>query len=127
MLDIDEVIMPLKHNSWADMMEEAVAESLKVKNQTRASWNFRNVYFMDGMGKDVEKDIPSYLHMLQHVQRNEKYADPGQYVKCFHNPSKAVILHNHFAQDCLENPCSSYSVNITLAHLAHYRLGYNIV
>ena len=119
--------MPLKHNSWADMMEEAVAESLKANSKTRASWNFRNVYFMDDMGMGDLKDIPAYLHMLQHVQRSAKYSKPFEYVKCFHNPSKAVILHNHFAQDCLENPCSSYSVNITLAHLAHYRLGYHIV
>merc|ERR1712080_724094 len=49
LLDIDEVIMPIKHNNWAEMMEEAVKASLKVKNETRASWNFRNVYFMDEM------------------------------------------------------------------------------
>lgn len=75
LLDIDEVIMPIKHNNWADMMEEAVAASLKVKNVTRASWNFRNIYFMDEM-LDIHEgphhhfeDIPPYLHMLQHVYR----------------------------------------------------------
>ena len=49
LLDIDEVIMPIEHSNWADMMEEVVKASLKVKNETRASWNFRNVYFMDEM------------------------------------------------------------------------------
>jgi hypothetical protein len=31
LLDIDEVIMPLVHNSWAEMMESVVAASLKVR------------------------------------------------------------------------------------------------
>merc|ERR1712203_1091113 len=68
LLDIDEVIMPIKHNNWAEMMEEVVKASLKVKNETRASWNFRNVYFMDEMTDLHEPQhfpsIPPYLHML---------------------------------------------------------------
>ena len=30
LLDIDEVIMPLDHTNWADMMEDVVTASLKV-------------------------------------------------------------------------------------------------
>ena len=30
LLDIDEVIMPIHHNNWEDMMEEVIKESLKV-------------------------------------------------------------------------------------------------
>jgi len=125
LLDIDEVIMPIKHNNWADMMEEAVKSSLKVKNETRASWNFRNVYFMDEMLDIHEpehfKDIPPYLHMMQHVYRSANYTKPGQYVKCFHNPEKALILHNHFPLGCLGGVCTSYPVDTSLAHLQHYR------
>jgi len=127
LLDIDEVITPLKHDNWSDMMEEAVAASLKVKNETRASWNFRNIYFMDEMleaheGKgNLFKDIPPYLHMLQHVYRSANYTKPGQYVKCFHNPAKALILHNHFPLGCLGGVCTSYPVDTGLAHLQHYR------
>ena len=47
---------------------------MQVKNESRASYNFRNVYFMDEMLRANEpsgffKDIPPYLHMLQHVYR----------------------------------------------------------
>ena len=47
---------------------------LQVKNESRASYNFRNVYFMDEMLRANKpsgffKDIPPYLHMLQHVYR----------------------------------------------------------
>jgi len=125
LLDIDEVIMPLKHTNWADMMEDAIKASLKVKNESRASYNFRNVYFMDDMLETNEhghfKDIPPYLHMLQHVYRSVNYTKPGQYVKCFHNPEKALILHNHFPLGCLGGVCTSYPVDIELAHLQHYR------
>ena len=117
--------MPVKHDDWASMMEEAVKASLEVKNETRASWNFRNVYFMDEMLDIHEpehfKDIPPYLHMLQHVYRSANYTKPGQYVKCFHNPEKVLILHNHFPLGCLGGVCTSYPVNTTLAHLQHYR------
>merc|ERR1711884_886628 len=124
-LDIDEVITPIKHNNWADMMEEVIQISLKVKNQTRASWHFRNVYFMDEMldahEHDHFKEIPEYLHMMQHVYRSANYTKPGQYVKCFHNPQKALILHNHFPLGCLGGVCTSYPVDTGLVHLQHYR------
>ena len=125
LLDIDEVITPIKNKNWADMMEEVIQTSLKVKNETRASWNFRNVYFMDEMLDAHEhnhfKDIPEYLHMMQHVYRSANYTKPGQYVKCFHNPQKALILHNHFPLGCLGGVCTSYPVDTGLAHLQHYR------
>ena len=125
LLDIDEVIMPIQNASWSDLMEEVVKASLKVKNETRASYNFRNVYFMDEMTHQHEPsgfhDIPPYLHMLQHVYRSANYTKPGQYVKCFHNPEKVLILHNHFPLGCLGGVCTSYPVDTGLAHLQHYR------
>ena len=106
-------------------MEEVIETSLKVKNETRASWNFRNVYFMDEMLDAHEhnhfKDIPEYLHIMQHVYRSANYTKPGQYVKCFHNPQKALILHNHFPLGCLGGVCTSYPVDTGLGHLQHYR------
>jgi len=128
LLDIDEVIAPVKHISWADMMEEVLQEAAKVKNDSqRASWNFRNVYFLDEMLEAHEgegyhfEDIPAYLHMQQHVYRSANYTKPGQYVKCFHNPDKALILHNHFPLGCLGGVCSSFPVEPSLGQLQHYR------
>ena len=42
-----QVGQPAVHNNWAQIMEEVVKSSLKVKNETIASQNFRHVYFMD--------------------------------------------------------------------------------
>eukprot|EP00095_Tigriopus_kingsejongensis_P007169 snap_masked-scaffold211_size255937-processed-gene-1.13 protein:Tk07169 transcript:snap_masked-scaffold211_size255937-processed-gene-1.13-mRNA-1 annotation:"PREDICTED: uncharacterized protein LOC103506484" len=126
LLDIDEVILPLKHRDWSGMMEAVQAASLKVKNESRASFNFRNVYFMDEMlnahrPQGLYKDIPPYLHMMQHVYRSANYTKPGQYVKCFHNTEKVLILHNHFPLGCLGGVCTSYPVSNQVGHLQHYR------
>ena len=99
LLDIDEVITPVKHNNWAEMMDEVVKSSLKVKNETRASWNFRNVYFMDEMLDQNEPehfpDIPPYLHRMQHVYRSANYTKPGQYVELpLTNKNQIVIARS---------------------------------
>jgi len=39
--DIDEVIVPIEGNNWSDLMKEVIERSLKVKNDSRASYNFR--------------------------------------------------------------------------------------
>ena len=79
--DIDEVIMPIGDDNWSDMMKQVIDMSLKVKNDSRASYNFRNVYFMDEMleahlqstgGQEVSSmlnGIPPYMHMMRHVYR----------------------------------------------------------
>ncbi len=124
LLDTDEVIMPLAETSWKDLMEKHVLpESLAAKNESRASYNFRNVYFLDDLLHEHGwfKDIPKYMHMLQHVERTFNYTKAGQFVKCFHNTERVLTLHNHFPLACLEKGCTSYSVPTELAHLQHYR------
>lgn len=132
LLDIDEVIMPLKYENWADLMDEVEQISFKTRNQTKASYNVRNAYFLDDLTKlgsegkassnreSIEAGVPSYMHMLSHVVRSRNYTKPGQYVKCFHNTERVVSLHNHFPLNCF-GTCTSYSINTTLAHLQHYR------
>ena len=42
LLDTDEVIIPIKHANWMDMMDE-VEEQIMDKNEEVANWNSRNV------------------------------------------------------------------------------------
>lgn len=138
LLDIDEVIMPMPQNSnpapnpnglspWAALMEAVDQKARLSRNDSRASYNFRNIYFMDDMGSQNSqnggffKGIPKYLHMLQHVYRSKNFTKPGQYVKCFHNPERVITLHNHFPLACLNGSCTSYPVPTELAQLQHYR------
>lgn len=127
LLDTDEVIMPIKHKNWKDLMDEVVKSALKEKNYTRASYNVRNVYFLDDLqdGDELthvahEHGIPRYFHMLQHVYRSKNFTKPGAYVKCFHNTERVVSLHNHFPLNCL-GTCTTFPINTSLAQLQHYR------
>ena len=68
--------MPLQRNSWAEMLEDVVADMHMTTNETISSFVFRNVFFLDGMlpakGEMVTRyleDIPHYHHMLRHVYR----------------------------------------------------------
>ena len=107
---------------------EEVLKALQT-DEVRASWNFRNVYFMDEMTDLREQhkhfaDIPSYLHMLQHVYRSANYTKKGQYVKSFHNPEKVLTVHNHYPLACIGGGCGkskSFNVETDLGHLQHYR------
>ena len=81
--DWDEVIMPVNHTNWNDMMiylKNISGIYLNVlenkanficSDSNVTSWNFKNFYFMDEMLEPFgyEKDIPEYLHMMQHVYR----------------------------------------------------------
>lgn len=123
LLDIDEVIMPLKSKSWKQLMQTVMEKSLSDKNETRASYNVRNVYFLDDLLHlhGWYKNIPRYMHMLQHVYRSKNFTKPNQYVKCFHNPERTLTLHNHFPLACLSQGCTSYAINVEDAQLQHYR------
>ena len=123
LLDIDEVIMPVNTMSWQELMNVVLRKARAATNITQASYQVRNVYFLDEL-TEVHgrfKNIPRYMHMLQHVYRSKNFTEPGQYVKSFYNPETALTLHNHFPLACLSGSCSSYAIETTDAQLQHYR------
>ncbi|XP_078039293.1 uncharacterized protein LOC144471282 [Augochlora pura] len=123
LLDVDEVIMPVKDATWQDLMKRVLNKAFKIRNETRASYNVRNVYFLDDLlhSHGFFKDMPKYMHMLQHVYRSKNFTKPNQYIKCFHNPERVVTLHNHFPLACLGAGCTSYPIETEDAQLQHYR------
>lgn len=124
LLDVDEVIMPVKDATWQELMKNRVLpKAFKIRNETRASYNVRNVYFLDDLlhSHGYFDDIPRYMHMLQHVYRSRNFTKPNQYIKCFHNPERVVTLHNHFPLACLGAGCTSYPIETEDAQLQHYR------
>lgn len=123
LLDVDEVIMPVHDATWQELMRRVMPKALKIRNETRASYNVRNVYFLDDLlhSHGYFKDIPKYMHMLQHVYRSKNFTKPNQYIKCFHNPERVVTLHNHFPLACLGAGCTSYPIDTEDAQLQHYR------
>jgi len=123
LLDIDEVIMPVKKNSWAKMLEDAVADMHRTDNKSISSFVFRNVFFLDDMLPAEEaaegyfKDIPRYHHMLQHVYRS---TNETKMIKGLHNTEEVLTLHNHFPLSCIRG-CRAHRVNNTKAQMQHYR------
>ncbi|CAF1386810.1 unnamed protein product [Didymodactylos carnosus] len=116
LLDIDEIIMPLKHDNWSQLL----IEIQELNNFKQAgSYSFRHVYFLDDF---VQKNSTSstHLHMLNHVYRSRNYSKPLANSKCFHNTSHVLSLHNHFPLVCVKQ-CKGYHVSEQLAHLQHYR------
>ena len=118
--------MPIRHKSWADMMDDVIKTSMAEIPEMRSYYVFRNVYFLDNMldmqGHGNFSDIPPYMHMMQHVYRSYNYTNPGDYIKCFHNAERSLILHNHFPLGCLpDGGCVGYDVDLTVGHLQHYR------
>lgn len=122
LLDIDEVIMPVNDPDWITLMDRIVPTARSLHTNPRASYNVRNVYFLDDLqhAHGWFQDIPRYMHMLQHVHRARNFTKPLQYVKCFHDPQRVLTLHNHFPLACL-GPCSSFPINTSDAQLQHYR------
>ena len=64
-----EVIVPKKHRSWSEMIKEI---SLKSKEED-SSWAFENAQFFHNALEHPSKEVPSYLFMMQHVNRSALY------------------------------------------------------
>ena len=47
--------MPIEEDNWSDLMKKVKTLAYKIKNEERASYNFRNVYFLDEMLTAHEK------------------------------------------------------------------------
>lgn len=63
LLDVDEVIMPVQDTTWQELLKRIMPKALKIKNETRASYNVRNVYFLDELmhSHSTIKTIPKLV------------------------------------------------------------------
>ncbi|RZC40122.1 Glyco transf 92 domain containing protein [Asbolus verrucosus] len=116
LLDTDEVIVPAS-GTWVEL----IATFQRIFGES-VSYMARNVYFLDSHQHRHRwfEGIPKYMHMLQHVYRAENYTKPGHFVKGFHDTGRVLALHNHYPLECL-GECSAGEINMTFAHLQHYR------
>uniref|UniRef100_A0A7G3AL54 Glycosyltransferase family 92 protein n=1 Tax=Lutzomyia longipalpis TaxID=7200 RepID=A0A7G3AL54_LUTLO len=127
LLDIDEVIMPKGDIlNWRELMEMISAKADHGSPLPFPSYNFRNVYFLDShyhldRTSPESRDIPEFLHMLQHTNRAAVYSAPNEHVKCIHRANRILTLHNHFAMSCLQGSCAAYEIDVEDAQLQHYR------
>ena len=119
LLDYDDIILPLNHKNWEEMIKRIVPKSKKA-----TSYYFKNFYFLDDMveTKDLEPGVPSYMHMLQNVYRST--FTTGQ-VKSIHLTDDLVALGCHTAQRCFKHRgmCKGHMVPKNVARWQHYRSG----
>ncbi|XP_069172171.1 uncharacterized protein [Procambarus clarkii] len=122
LLDTDEVIVPKTASDWRSLLDQVVAEVKEARNRTLVSYCARNAYFLDSMQEahGYFHDIPSYMHLMQHVYRAANYSKPGYNMKCFHDTQKVLTLHNHYPFSCLDH-CKTLDMPTEYAHLQHSR------
>lgn len=123
--DIDEFILPVSHGSLPEMLEAAEAKA-SAQGMRPTSYLARCTYYFDDQAEVPTAELPGYLHMLRHVTRTVKYSPPRSHTKAFHDTSRALGLHAHFALLNLEGPVDREHQLYSLypgdeAHLAHYR------
>lgn len=123
LIDTDEIIMPRTSQNWEMLMKKIAPQVMSGSSHPRSSYVARHVYFLDSMQEKHgwAEDVPRYMYFLQHVYRAFNYTKPGSYVKCFHDPQRIHVLHNHYPIACLEGGCSFENMPTDLVHLQHYR------
>ena len=119
LLDTDEVIVPGRHQSWAEMLEAGEAKG------PADTWIFRNAYFLDGMPHLGDprrlEGVPAWHHILRHVTRARAFTAPGRNVKLFFSTERVLLLHHHHAVACLAGRCRDREVDTAVGRLQHYR------
>ena len=86
-VDIDEVIMPLQHKNWNNMIRDIKNKTPEASNNV-STFVFRNALFLDRNAVVGEEAIPSWLHMMNHVDRSFKHFPPGVNIKAFHSTER---------------------------------------
>lgn len=88
--DLDEVIVPRKHDNYSEMLSAMISEH--APGQEVMSFMFKNVYFFDDLGP-VRRN-PWFLWTTRYL-RHVVPSSYGYAVKSFTNPLTCVGLQNH--------------------------------
>ena len=125
LLDVDEIILPIKHFNWQQMFEY-LQTKISSKSFNFSAISARNVYFLQPLNESNssiiadQANIPKHLHMLRQIDRSSSYTKAGAYVKTFFNTQMIVAVHNHFPMICFGR-CYRLEMDTSIAHLQHYR------
>ena len=85
-------------------------------------WAFSNAFFLEVMLKEKFENIPSDLHMMQHVYRSAKYPPHGWWTKCFLNTDNVLTHTQNNINSCIFGVnCENHFVDTDMAHFQHYR------
>ena len=129
--DTDEMIVPIKHNSWQDMMNHIRKD--KSLGRNRGSWSFKSYFFDTKVkSKDETVGIPDHFPMMKTINRypiNGKeiilstflHISVAVNTKSILNPNEVKFLGSHNALECLSGPCDRSHMSSSIAITHHYR------
>ena len=120
-LDIDEVIVPREPGqTWIDLIGK-----LSKNHSTASHFEFRTTYFYEDISKykpslNVSANgVPNSMNMLPTLFRSKKHVKGKSFIGT--KDVKKVTCHR--ANKCLDSRCKGKRVNVTIAHVHHYRKG----
>lgn len=120
-LDIDEVILPVKAYTWSEMLTEYIKVNPTVLKRY-ASLSAQNAYFFDTFNSTIDRNVPKYFHMLQHVIRSANFSLQGHSVKSFVATRNTRSVFNHYSLESLYVKMKSNIVmNTSLVQMNHYK------
>ncbi|KAF5292070.1 hypothetical protein FQR65_LT11336 [Abscondita terminalis] len=116
-VDVDEVIVPMKRFTWTELLED-----LEQNGKSYDSYNAINLLYYTDLGFTHEwfKDIPEYMHILNHVYRMPVIPKHDTQIKSFHNTETVLSVHNHYPFACLHGDCNNFNINPDDARMQHY-------
>uniref|UniRef100_A0A0N5AL01 Glycosyltransferase family 92 protein n=1 Tax=Syphacia muris TaxID=451379 RepID=A0A0N5AL01_9BILA len=116
-VDIDELVVPLRSKNWSEMLEEIVTEQMKLRV---TSLSVSNVFKFPS--KVAVSDIPEYMHMLRNRRVSKIINKKGEYGKSFTNTDSSTTVFNHFAlHRQYENVLRTIYISPDLAIKLHYK------
>lgn len=120
-LDMDEVIIPTMDEdlTWEDMLKRTNLSDPK------DAYISRNLYYPEVGAKAIE-GIPSFMYMLQHVERSVNYSRPGAAVKSLFNTETVLAVHTHYPHFCFNKDpkrfkCNHENLPTNISQSSHYR------
>lgn len=90
LVDIDEVILPRRHSTWQELLNDIVSTKPKML-ATYASLAVPNVYFFDHFEREK-----SWSWFLSRVTRSANFTRPGFAVKSFFTTNSSLAVFNHY-------------------------------
>ncbi|KHN74016.1 hypothetical protein Tcan_18637 [Toxocara canis] len=91
-VDTDEVVVPLKRNTWMEMLHDVIDGSLK---HEVTSISILNAFKFPA--SRLDETVPEYMHMLRNRRRSEEISKAGDYGKSFTSTKSVASVFNHFA------------------------------
>lgn len=121
-IDLDEIIVPVLHNSWAEVMEYVNKED-PMAMKRYGSFSVRNAYFFRDINEtayDPEADPP--LNIAKYQMRSANFSSIGFAVKSIVNSEVASTIFNHYPLTSLfPNQKVNTHFSPDLVQMNHYR------